>query len=124
MATFVDTTLTKRTGATTTVFEPRGIDNGVAYLRSAADYSFAGHYLTVSQKVANTSRRTVVRVGIPQLDSSGLVVLSKPFAQLEMFIPEATKQSDVNDLVGYLNALTATGLTNFNDILVEGVGIY
>lgn len=122
--TFVNTTLTKRTGATTTVFAPTQIDVNWAYWHASGSLSGFGRYIAGSVKRNNSVRRTSVRVGIPQLNTDGNAVLYRPTAQIDLIIPDGTVQNDVNDLVGYLNALTASGLTNFNSIFVDGVGIY
>lgn len=124
MATFTSTTLTKRTGATTSVFVPQGIEGGLGTFRVSSTQTDFGPWMTAQSMFNNGSRRTKVRVCVPQLDTTGLVQLSKPYAELYMFVPSGTKQTDVNDLVGYINALSASGLTNFNDILVNGAGVY
>lgn len=124
MATFVNTTLTKRTGATTTVFTPRSLDGGVGYFRDSSALTGFGRWLSVSQKYSVGARRTQVRVGIPQLSTDGLVQLAKPVGMIELYIPDGTAQDAVNDIVGYLNALTATGITNLDDILVDGVAVF
>lgn len=124
MATFISTVLAKRTGATTTTFTPTGISGGVANFRAPATLAWYGPYLTASQFLNGIDRRTKVRVGIPQMSTDGLMVRARPYGEISMFVPEGTLQTDVNDLVGYMNALTATGLTNFNDILVAGSGVY
>jgi hypothetical protein len=124
VATFIQTTLTKRTGATTTVFEPNVMDSGTAYWHTSGTLAGFGRYLEASQSRGSSARRTRVRVGIPQLDSNGEKVLYRPSGLIELYIPDGTAQDDVNDLVGYINALTASGMANFNDILVDGVGVY
>ncbi len=124
MATFVTTTLTKRTGATTTVFSPSGFQNRIGYLRAPGTLTFLTPTLTMSSETSPSGRRTQVRVTIPQLSADGLSVTSRPSGLIDLFIPEGTLQTDVNDLVGYLNALSATGLANANDLLVNGIGVY
>lgn len=124
MATFTSTTLTKRTGATTTVFTPMELSQDVGYLRESATLAGFGPYLSMRQSYSGNARRTSVRVGVPQLDADGKLVLHRPVGSIELFIPNGTLQTDVDDIVGYLNALTATGVTNFNDLLVNGVGVY
>lgn len=124
MATFTSTTLTKRTGATSTTFVPMELSNDVGYLRESAASAGFGPYISMKQVYAGNARRTTVRVGIPQLNSSGDAVLYRPSGMMELYIPNGTVQTDVDDIVGYLNALSATGVTNFNDLLVNGVGVY
>jgi hypothetical protein len=125
MATFISTVLTQRTGATTKTFTPTGISNGIGTFRDAsATYSWLGSFLTARQSNQGNRRLTSVRVTVPQLDADGLQVLSRPYGQIELYIPEGTLQTDVNDIVGYLNALSATSLTNFDDIFVDGSGVF
>ena len=125
MATFVSTTLTRRTGATTTVFTPSTVQNdGSGVLYATGSLAGFGSYLNIKSARASNARRTTLRVGVPQLDSAGKVILYRPWAEVDLYIPDGTLQADVNDLVGYLNALTATGLTHANDILVNGAGVY
>lgn len=123
MSTFVSTTLTKRTGATTTVFTPSGIDSGFGYFRASGTHALNGPSLRVEQKVRDSYRRTSVRVLVPQLDSDGRII-SRPAADMSLYVPAGALQTDVDDIVGYLNALTASSLTHFNEILVDGVGLY
>lgn len=125
MATFVSTTLTKRTGATTTVFAPSGVSGGISYLRASASYAYAAPFISASaiDPINGGVRRTRVRVTIPQLDANDLVI-GRPYGEVSLVVPESTLQTDIDDLVGYLNALTASSLTNFNDVLVNGVGMY
>jgi len=72
------------------------------------------------------TRRTSFRVVIPQVDDSGSipVVVSRPSAELNVYVPEGVLATDVDDLIGYINALTASGLVNADDILVNGAGVY
>lgn len=123
MATFTSTTLTKRTGATTTIFEPSAIDGGWSYFRASGAQALNGPSIRCRQSVNDRSRRTDVRVAIPQLDSNGLII-SRPAIDLSMYVPSGADNDQINDLVGYLNALTASSLTNFDSFLVEGVGMY
>jgi hypothetical protein len=124
MATFVTTTLTKRTGATTTVFSPMTIE-GYGKLLAPATYVAISPELRMLANRQKGIRRTQVRVSVPQ--TNGLTppaVTFVPYGQIELFIPDGTLQTDVNDIVGYLNALTATALTNLNSLLVVGEGVY
>lgn len=124
MATFVQTTLTKRTGATTTVFNV-STRQGNTY-RWGASASVFGHerYIEASSVGNASGRRTKVRVGIPQIDTASESILSKPWGLVDLYIPGGTALTDIDDIVGYLHALTASGLTNFDDILVNSVGIF
>jgi hypothetical protein len=124
MATFVQTTLAKRTGATTTVFDPMGISNGVATMRATSAYTWIGRNITLSSLNTGNARRTKVRVNIPQVASDGVTVNARPWAQIELFVPEGVAADDVNDLVGYIESFCSSSVANANDILVDGVGIY
>lgn len=126
MATFVSTTLTKRTGATTTVFTPTTIQpDGTGVLFSAGLAAGLGTRLEISSARSGNGRKARVYVQIPQLTAvAPYSVVSRPAGYVDLWIPDGTAQSDVNDLVGYINALTASGLTNLNDILVSGAGVY
>jgi hypothetical protein len=123
MSTFVSTTLAKRIGATTTTFTPSGIDNGFGYFRASGTHALNGPSVRVEQKVRDSYRRTSTRLMVPQLDSDGRIVL-RPAIDMSLYVPAGTLSDDVNDLVGYLHALTDSSLTNFNDIFVDGVGLY
>jgi len=123
MSTFISTVLTKRTGATTTTFDPSGSDGSFGFFRASGSYALNGPSIRVEQKVKDTYRRTAVRILLPQLDSNGMVV-SRPAMDIALYIPSGTLVTDVDDLVGYGNALLASGLTNFNEIIVDGVGLY
>jgi hypothetical protein len=124
MATFIQTTLDKRTGATTTAFDPMGISGGVATMRASSAYTWLGRSITLSSLNTGNARRTKVRVNIPQVASDGVTVTSRPWAQIELFVPEGVAADDVNDLVGYIESFCSDSLTNADDILVGGVGIY
>lgn len=123
MSTFTATTLTKRTGATTTVFSPSGIDSAYGYLRASGASALSGPSIRVRQKVTDQARNTSVRLVIPQVDASGMITL-RPAIDFNLYVPAGTDSDDVNDIVGYLNSLSDSTLTNFNDILVNGVGLY
>ena len=131
MATFVSTTLGKRTGSTTTVFLPVMIEpNRVGKLYpGGATLSGISPELRVSTSTNSGARRTRVRVTIPQLETEGgsldrAYVKSRPFGEISLYIPEGTLQTDVNDIVGYLSSATSSGLVNLNDILVNGIAVY
>lgn len=126
MATFISTTLTKRTGATTTVFAPGLINSdgtGVFFATSALA-GFGPRMELRSWRVTN-GRNARVKVTVPQLSPVDTTsVLYRPYGQVDLYIPDGTLQTDVNDIVGYINAACASGLTNLNDILVNGAGVY
>lgn len=124
MATFVTTTLAKRTGATTTVFTPAVITDGMGVLYAPGTLAGYSPYLTMLAKRQGSARKTILRAGIPQLDAAGKSVLYRPWAQIEMHIPDGTLQTDVNDLVGYLNALSSTSQAHIDDLLVDGAGVF
>jgi len=123
MSTFVSTVLTKRTGATTTTFSPSGIDGSFGYFRASSSYALNGPSIRIEQKVKDTFRRTAVRILIPQIDANGLIV-ARPAVDFSVYVPAGTVSDDVNDIVGYLNALTDSSLSNFNEMLVAGAGVY
>lgn len=126
MATFVSTTLTKRTGATTTVFAPGNIQSdGTGVFFSAAALAGFGPKMELrSWRVAN-GRNARVKITIPQLSPVNTTsILYRPYGSLDVYIPDGTLQTDVNDIIGYINAATAAGLTNLNGILVNGDGVY
>lgn len=122
MATFISTTLTKRTGAGTTVFDPSGVTNGYHYLRASGASALTGPYVRARQVVTNDYRRSDVRLVIPEVLNGSIV--RRPAIDMSLYVPSGSVSTDVNDIIGYLNALTATSLTNFNSFFVDGVGMY
>lgn len=126
MATFVSTTLTKRTGATTTVFAPGLIQSdGTGVLFASSGLAGFGPKVELRSWRVTNGRNARVKVTVPQLSPvDTTTVLYRPYGQIELYIPDGTLQTDVNDIVGYIAALSATGLTNLNDILVNGAGVY
>lgn len=127
MATFVATTLDKRTGSTTTTFNPSGKTGEGGSLLATGTFAGLGPELRLNSKVAGTGTRvSKVRITLPQLEESGdfPIVKAKPYIETILVVPPGTLQSDVNDLVGYMNDATSTGTTNVNSILVDGVGVY
>jgi hypothetical protein len=126
MATFISTTLTKRTGATTTVFAPTILDGGLGTLLEAGStYTWQAPSMTLKQSRSASSRTTTVRIYVPQLDgSTPPVVLSRPYIECKLYVPDGTAQTDVDDLVGYLNAFTDSSLANGDDLLVNGLGVF
>lgn len=129
MATFVSTTLARRTGATTTIFNPLGIDGGLGTL---ADTTLASQRLsnniTVSSKRSGSNKRvTRIRVSVPLVDSSNPavpVLVSTAFADLIITVPDGTPTANVNDLSGYCEKVFASATTNFNDLIVNGQGVW
>lgn len=126
MATFISTTLTKRTGSGTTVFSPNVIVGGVGILYGPGSYAGFTPQLTLQSSRASNARRTRVRIVVPQVDVSGPlpVLASKPSFEAVLYVPDGTLQTDVNDLVGYMGAACASGLANLNNLLVNGEGVY
>lgn len=124
MATFVSTTLAKRTGATTTVFAP-GITaaNAGTLFESSALAGF-GRQLTIAASRSPNMRRSSLLVRVPMLSDDGLSVLRYAQARLDVMVPDGMIQTDVDDLIGYINSGTAVGTTNLNDLLVNGHGVY
>lgn len=123
MATFIDTTLTKRSG-TTTIFNPSGKSNNVATFRESSSTYGHGAYMTVQSKWSANSRRTKVAITVPTIDSNGENIIGRPTIEINMYVPEGTSATDIDDLVGYAEAMCASALANANDILVDGVGVY
>lgn len=127
MATFVSTTLDKRTGATTTVFAPASISGGKGTLLAPATYAALSPSVELSSKTNGSGTRTsTIKISVPQIEGSGdvPVVVSRPFIECRIVVPTGTLQTDVNDLVGYLNDALSTGTTNVDDVMVNGVGVY
>lgn len=128
MATFIATTLTKRTGATTTVFSPSDVDkNGWHHLLAAATYAQYARRISIKSDRVSNGRRAFLELGIPQVtvDADG-----KPtkrgaiMCRTELYVPDGALLTDVDDVVGYLHAATNSSMTNIDDFLVNGVGAY
>ncbi len=124
MATFVSTTLTKRTGATTTVFVPGIKSDNLGYLFEGATLAGYGRSFTMEAGRNGVGRKTTLVFRVPQLSDDGLSVLRFVQAKLELIVPDGVPSDTVNDIVGYVNAATATGLTSLNSLLVNGEGVY
>lgn len=122
MSTFTSTTLAKRTGATTTVFNPSGVASGYHYLRASGASALTGPYIRCKQVVTNDYRRADIRLVIPEIVSGSVV--RRPAVDLSLYVPAGSPSDDVNDLIGYIEALTSDSLTNFDSFLVGGVGMY
>lgn len=126
MATFVNTTLSKRTGATTTVFSVSTIANAIGSLFGPSSFVGLGPKLTLRSVRSAGARRTTIRITVPQVDGSGVIPIvgSKPSVELNLYIPDGTPSDVVNDLVGYMESALGTGKANLNAILVTGEGVY
>lgn len=129
MATFVSTTLAKRTGATTTTFNPSGKSGDSGILTATSTYTNLAPELVISSKGGGGKTRiSKVKVTVPQIyvdSGNGLpLVKSRPYCEIVLVIPAGTLQTDVNDLVGYLESALSTGKANLNSLLVGGEGVY
>jgi len=124
MATFISTTLAKRTGATTTVFAPGTTSGNSGVLFESSTLAGYGAQLQLAASRSNDLRRSTVTFKIPMLSADGLSILRYAQAKLEIVVPDGMLQTSVDDLIGYVNAATNPALTNLNDILVDGDGIY
>lgn len=127
MATFVSTTLARRAGGNT-VFGPKVIEGGIGQLAESGDFESITPRITVSSRRTSGNRRvTRIRVAIPQVDNTNVnvpTVSRTAFADLTLTVPDGYPQSYVNDIVGFVEKLCATSVTNFNAILVNGEGVY
>lgn len=131
MATFINTTLTKRSKAGNAVFTPRVKDGRVGYLEVNGDYQGLGDRMSMSSTLSSAKKRTTtVKFYIPlnRTAESGAtqipMLISTAVATLTIEVPDGTPTSNVNDLVGFVNSFTAANLANGNDLLVNGVGVY
>lgn len=124
MATFVSTTLTKRTGDTTTVFLPGVINSGIGTLFEASTLAGLGSSVSLMSRRSAITRHTGMTIRVPMLTDDELSVLRFAQAKLELIVPDGMLQTQVDDLVGYVNAATASGLSNLNKIFVVGEGVY
>lgn len=128
MATFVTTTLTKRSG-TSTVFSPGTIESGVGtlYDNSATSQAFGARLVLSAKRQGSGRRVSRIRVTVPQVDKTNPDVprlVREGFAELTVSVPDGMAAADVNDLVGYIQAAATASLANLNDILVNGTGVY
>lgn len=129
MATFISTTLVKRTGASTTVFTPMGIDGSVGTLSdSSAAIQRLGNTITMSSRRSGAKRVSKIKVLVPLVDSTTVPaapkLLSTAFAELTITIPDGTPTANANDLVGYLEKICASATVNFDSLLVKGEGVW
>lgn len=128
MATFVSTTLAKRSG-TNTVFAPQGIESGVGTLAESGSFQsgFANRLTLSSRRSGGNKRITRMKFAVPLLDVTNVNAprkLSECTAELVVNVPDGTPSANVNDLIGYVAASCATGITNLNAVLVTGEGVY
>lgn len=128
MATFVATTLARRSGGTM-AFSPRDIAGGVGVLRNVSGlYEGLAPSMSLSVKRQTNNRRTSrMKIVVPQVDDSNPdapILKREAFAELVISVPDGMLVADVNDLVGYIEKATATAVTNLNAILVNGEGVY
>lgn len=129
MSTIVATTLNKRTGAGTTVFSPYTVEkDGTARLKApSSTFAHLAPELALKSWRTGNGRRAICQVAIPQVtvDSDGLPTKRGTIsAKLEIYVPDSAVQTDVNDIVGYVESALAVTVTNIDDILVDGVGVY
>lgn len=128
MATFVSTTLAKRSG-TNTVFGPQTIEAGVGTLAESGSFqSGYSHRFTMSSRRSGGNKRiTRLKFAVPLLDVTNPSIpikISECTAELVVNVPDGTPTANVNDLIGYVGAACATGVTNLNAVLVTGEGVY
>lgn len=127
MATFVSTTVARRSGGNT-IFLPKVIESGIGQLSESSTFESVSPRLTISSRRTGGNRRvTRLRVAIPQVDNTNASVpnvVRSAFIDLTLTVPDGFAQADVNDLVGFIEKLTASGLVNINAILVNGEGVY
>lgn len=124
MATFITTTLTKRTGAGTTVFNPGITAGNSAVLFESSALAGYGASLQIGASRSSNMRTTTVLLKVPQLSDDGLSVLRFAQMKIELKVPDGFSQTAVNDIVGYAEACCSTAITNLDDLLVEGEGVY
>ena len=131
MATFIDTTLTRRSKADKVIFSPRVKDGRVGYLEVNGNFQGLGNRMSMSSSLSSAKKRTTsVKFYIPlnRTVASGEtqvpLLISTAVATLTIEVPDGTPTNDVNDLVGFVNGFTAATLANGNDLLVNGVGVY
>ena len=131
MATFISTTLNNRKSASNVVFNPKVKDGRVGYLEVNGDFQGLSDRMSMSSALSSAKKRTTtVKFYVPlnRTVASGAtqvpMLISTAVATLTLEVPDGTPTADVNSLVGYVNAFTASSLVNGNDLLVNGVGVY
>lgn len=128
MATFITTTLAKRSTGNT-VFSPSTIEGGVGLLsNNAGTFTASAEKLSISSKrVSGNKRVTRMRIVVPQVDDSNPAVprfVREAVAELVLTVPDGMARTDVDNLVGYVEKACASAVTNLNAILVNGEGVY
>lgn len=131
MATFISTTLSKRSKAANVIFTPRVKDGRVGYLEVNGNFQGLGDRMSMSSALSSAKKRTTtIKFYVPlnrtvaSGDSQVPLLVSTAVATLTIEVPDGTPTNDVNDLVGFVNGFTASSLANGNDLLVNGVGVY
>lgn len=127
MATMTSTTLARRSGGTTT-FAPMGVSGNVGVLAASSNYAGIANRIELRSSRTSGSRRiSNLRIVIPQVDNTNVdnpIVVREAYAELTINVPNGYPTSNVNDLVGFIEAAVATTVTNLDDFLVDGVGVY
>lgn len=127
MATLVQTTLARRAGGST-IFTPMGVENGIGLLAETGTFQKQNPSMTISKKTSGGGRRTSqVRFALPQVDVSvpaRPVVIRTATLDVIVTVPDGYPSTLTNDLVGWAEKALATGVTNIDDLLVDGVGVY
>jgi hypothetical protein len=106
------------------VFVPAASKSGHVLREVNTTEGFGPSIELASKVTGNNVRIVTYNFRVPQIASGGETILREVKAELKLFVPFGSLQSDVDDIVGYVNGMTASGTTNSNDILVGGVGIF
>lgn len=127
MATLVTTTLARRSGGNT-VFQPLGVEGGVGRLGEASTFQRLQPSMSISAKHSSGGRRTTqLRFAVPQVDTSdpnNPALVRVAYVDVIVSVPDGYPTTAVNDLIGFVEKGTATAVTNLNDLLVNGVGVF
>lgn len=127
MATLVTTTLARRSAGTTS-FTPLGIENSIGYLGESGAFQRQSPTMTISKKTSAGNRRTSqVRFSLPQVDTTNVVnptVVRTATVDVIVTVPDGYPTASVNDLVGWAEKALAGSVTNVNDLLVNGAGVF
>lgn len=127
MATLVTTALARRSSGTTT-FTPLGIENGIGYLGESGAFQRQSPSMTISKKTSAGNRRTSqVRFSLPQVDTtivSNPTVVRTATIDVIITVPDGYPTALVNDLVGWAEKALAKPVTNIDDLLVTGAGVF
>lgn len=129
LATFVSTTLQRRTGATNVVFAPQTIEGGIGTLAESGSYQsgYSSRFSISSKRTGNSKRVTRLKFAVPLVDTTTWAFpqkLSECTAELVVTIPDGTPTANVNDLIGYVEKACASTVVNLNAVLVTGEGVY